>query len=175
MSVDFKRRAFFMTGQTKKVNLDIHLPYLKGTEDFLEKCTQCAKCIEHCPESIIIKGDGGYPTVDFKLGECTYCQKCAEHCPEPLFDLEQEQAWDLKLNISGQCFPERNIVCQTCRDECEPQAIKFNFRQTAIPKPEFDEYLCTQCGACVSSCPANAISILPAQAINDLKSEMSDE
>ncbi|MGJ8679486.1 ferredoxin-type protein NapF [Paraglaciecola sp.] len=175
MAVDFKRRAFFMTGQTKKVNSDIHLPYLKSADHFLNNCTQCEKCIEHCPESVINKGDGGYPTVDFRLGECTYCQKCAEHCPESLFDTAQKQAWELKLTINNQCFPERNIVCQTCRDECEPQAIKFNFRQSTIPKPEFDEALCTQCGACVSACPANAISLNKVQISDKHISDQADE
>ena len=160
MSIDLQRRAFFKTGQVKQSNTDIHLPWLKNTEHFLDRCTQCQTCINHCPESIIEKGQGGYPTVNFNLGECTYCQECANHCPEDLFDLEQPAAWALSLNINDQCFTERGIVCQSCRDVCEPQAIAFKYTHSSIPKPVVDESLCTQCGACVSSCPANAISLL---------------
>lgn len=87
MSIDIQRRAFFINGQPPKTNSDIRLPWLKSAELFLDKCTQCKACIEHCPESIIEKGEGGYPTVNFALGECTYCQVCAQECPVYLFDL----------------------------------------------------------------------------------------
>jgi ferredoxin-type protein NapF len=163
MSVDLQRRAFFMTGKVKDVNSDIHLPWLKSAEHFLDKCTQCQACLEHCPETIIEKGQGGYPTVNFTLGECTYCQACANHCPENLFDLDQSSPWLLKHNISDKCFTEHGIVCQSCRDVCEPQAISFKYVHAAIPKPELDTSLCNSCGACVSSCPANAISLKPDQ------------
>lgn len=171
MSVNFQRRAFFMTGQVKKVNSDIHLPWLKSAELFLDKCTQCQACLEHCPESIIEKGQGGYPTVNFALGECTYCQACTQHCPEDLFDVEQPEAWNLTLTINNSCFTERGIVCQSCRDACEPQAIQFKYTLSSIPKPELDSSLCTSCGACVSSCPANAISLLPVQEAEILTTE----
>jgi len=161
MSINQQRRAFFTTGQVKKINTDLHLPWLKNTESFLDKCTQCQACLDNCPESIIVKGQGGFPTVNFKLGECTYCQDCTEHCPEDLFDVEQEHPWSLDLTINENCFPERGIVCQSCRDACEPQAIKFKYSASSIPKPELDTTLCIDCGACVSSCPANAISIVP--------------
>jgi ferredoxin-type protein NapF len=163
MATDFQRRAFFMTGQTKKVNSDLHLPWLKSAENFLDKCTQCEACIKSCPESIIEKGDGGFPTVNFKRGECTYCQACAKSCPESLFDIEQPEAWNLDLAINNTCFTERNIVCQSCRDACEAGAISFSYAQSSIPKPKVDASLCTSCGACVSSCPANAISLLPSE------------
>lgn len=159
MSVNLKRRAFFMTGRTQSVNKDVHLPWLKSEALFFDKCTQCQKCLEHCPEFVIEKGQGGYPTVNFSAGECTYCQACVNHCPEELFDLTQDSPWDLTLNINSNCFTERNIVCQSCRDVCESEAIKFDFFSASIPKPELDESLCTQCGACVSSCPAHAISL----------------
>jgi ferredoxin-type protein NapF len=160
MSVDLQRRAFFMTGQVKELSSDIHLPYLKDIEHFLDKCTQCQACLEHCPESIIEKGQGGYPTVNFNLGECTYCQDCAKHCPENLFDVNQKEAWSLDLAINNSCFAERGIVCQSCRDACEPQAITFQYARFSIPKPEINESSCTSCGACVTSCPADAITVL---------------
>lgn len=174
MSVDLQRRAFFMTGKVKDINSDIHLPWLKNAEHFLDKCTQCQACIEHCPESIIEKGQGGYPTVNFNLGECTYCQACADHCPEDLFDLEQPEAWSLALHINENCFTERGIVCQSCRDVCEPQAISFKYALSSVPKPELNLAACTSCGACVSSCPANAVSLLPNQDGLDDKEQINE-
>jgi len=159
MKIDKQRRAFFMTGQVTKVNSDVHLPWLKNAEDFLDKCTQCEACMQRCPEEIIKKGEGGYPTVDFSLGECTFCRACTEHCPEDLFDTEQSVAWPLDLKVTDSCFTEKGIVCQSCRDACEPQAISFYYEAGEIPKPEINLSSCTSCGACVSSCPANAISL----------------
>ena len=159
MSVDYQRRAFFMTGRPKRVNADVHLPWLKSAEDFLEKCTQCGECLKHCPENIIEKGDGGYPTVNFKLGECTYCQSCAKQCPENLFDIEMNKPWDLALTINNSCLPKKGIVCQSCRDVCEPQAMNFSYKDATVPTPQVDASLCTSCGACISSCPVGAISL----------------
>lgn len=161
MTINLRRRALFTIGQVKEVNTNIHLPWLKSTESFLNKCTQCQSCMENCPESIIEKGQGGYPTVNFFLGECTYCQECTKHCPEDLFDVEKEEAWSLNLIINDACFTEKGIVCQSCRDICELQAITFTYEFSSIPKPKVNTLLCTDCGACVSSCPANAISLVP--------------
>jgi ferredoxin-type protein NapF len=160
MTIDRQRRAFLTIGQVKENNTDINLPWLKSKEHFLDKCTQCQVCIESCPESIIEKGQGGYPTVNFSLGECTYCNECSTQCPEELFDTKQEQPWALKLIINDSCFPRRGIVCQSCRDACEPQAITFKYGISSIPNPELDVSQCIDCGACVSSCPANAISLI---------------
>lgn len=161
MGVDLQRRAFFRSGSVKKISKDVHLPWRKSDEHFLEACTQCGKCVDACPEAIIGKGDGGYPTVDFDKGECTYCKACVEACPEPLFDLNKTTVWELNIAIEASCFAKRDIVCQSCSDACEPQAIKFDFRRERIPKPDISLADCTLCGACVSSCPANAIAITP--------------
>ena len=157
MGVDLQRRAFFTAKQAKEINSDVHLPWLQSTGHFLDNCSQCQACIKHCPESIIVPGQGGYPTVNFNLGECTYCQACTSHCPEDLFDLDQSTAWSLRLTIKDSCLTERGVVCQSCRDACEPRAITFKYMPASIPKPLINELLCTRCGACVSSCPVNAL------------------
>jgi ferredoxin-type protein NapF len=159
MSIDYQKRAFFMTGRSATVNKDVHLPWLKSAEEFLDKCTQCGECVQRCPEGIIDKGEGGYPSVNFKHGECTYCQKCTEQCPEDLFDTTQSTPWQLSIAINQNCLTEKNIVCQSCRDVCEHHAITFEYQLGSVPKPRIDDALCTRCGACVSSCPTGAINL----------------
>ena len=161
MTIDLARRGFFRIGKGEK-RLDksaFKLPWLKSVDHFLNKCTQCGACAEHCPEQIITKGSGGYPTVDFSLGECTFCQQCTQHCPEQLFDTEQAQPWQLIPVLQDNCFAQQNIMCQSCADVCDSQAIHFQYLDSSIPKPVLDSDACTGCGACVSSCPAKAIDV----------------
>lgn len=147
------------------------LPWVLSHDIFIDKCTQCAKCIDSCETNIITKDKKGYPQIDFVHDECTFCEKCIDVCAEPLF-IEKEQrseqpAWPGSINIAPSCFALNNIHCQSCRDACEPQAIKFSYMQdsnsdnpiSSIPRPTLTESDCTQCGACISSCPQNAISL----------------
>ena len=82
------------------------------------------------------------------------------NCPESLFDTEQEQPWLLDLDISKDCFAKRDIVCQSCGDVCDTQAISFVYETTAIAKPIINKDACTACGACVGACPAKAITVV---------------
>ena len=155
------RRNFLRRAVGKPPQQETVLPWLIDAESLTDKCTQCAKCLDACPEDIIVKGSGGFPTVDFKQGECTFCAKCADVCPEALFDTTQAQPWLLAPAISDECFPKHSIVCQSCRDACEYSAIKFDFLSHSIPAPQVDTDKCSGCGACVSTCPKNAISLAP--------------
>ena len=161
MSVDLARRSFlrFAKGQKQVDYSSFKLPWLKSVEQFIDQCTQCGACTEQCPENIISQGSGGYPTVDFTRGECTFCQACTQRCPEQLFDTQQAQPWQLQPEITAQCFAEQKILCQSCGDVCDSQAIRFQYLNSSIPQPIVDIDACNGCGACVSSCPAKAINV----------------
>ncbi|MGI9222330.1 MAG: 4Fe-4S dicluster domain-containing protein [Woeseiaceae bacterium] len=64
-----------------------------------------------------------------------------------------------RLELSDQCLTYRNIVCQTCRDTCEPNAIRFPPRLGQSARPSIDAQRCTGCGDCVNACPASALSL----------------
>lgn len=126
---------------------------------FTDACTRCGACIEACPEGLIVQGDGGYPEIDFKLGECTFCGACADACPEGAFDRAGEP-WDLVASVVGRaCLSERGIVCRSCRDACPASAIAFTLRPGGSASPGIDRDACTGCGACLSACPADAVSM----------------
>lgn len=167
MSIDRSRRAFFTRLTASTQSEDVGLPWLTSRAEFIDKCSQCGHCLEACPEKIITKGEGGFPTVNFSLGECTYCQSCTTDCPESLFDTTQPSPWELSLTINDQCFTKRHVVCQSCKDACDAQAITFDFRAKRIPEPQVNIDACTQCGACASICPANAISLTNAHRKTD--------
>ena len=155
MRFDGEKRSLFK--RKEKVATENLLPWVIDAEQFLEKCTQCADCISVCPENILIKGDGGFPNIDFDLGECDFCGKCAEVCKEPIFTAITESPWQKKAIINQTCLANESIYCRSCAESCEAQALTFRIGISAVPK--IDNDLCTGCGACVAPCPTKSIQI----------------
>lgn len=159
------RRRLFQT----KSALQPRLPWVQSEEVFVDKCTQCASCIDICETKIINKDPQGYPYIDFSRGECTFCNQCIESCEVELFipteSREQTTPWQGNFTINEKCLATNNIYCQSCRDVCETQAIQFSYinkatqKMNTIPTPELNLTDCSQCGACVEVCPQNAISL----------------
>ncbi|NRA82732.1 MAG: ferredoxin-type protein NapF [Gammaproteobacteria bacterium] len=139
----------------------IRLPWSIGEQHFIDHCTRCNECVSACPENIIVKGNGGFPELNFNLGECTFCQECLDSCNEPLFsDPSETKAWLYKAVIDDSCLAKNNVHCQTCQDNCEPYAIAFPPRIGGAPQPKIDLFDCNGCGGCVKSCPSNSIKII---------------
>lgn len=148
----------------------LRLPWAVSEDNFINGCTQCQSCIEACETNIIVRDGAGFPKVDLSRGECTFCQKCIQACQEPLFTIAQytntqqktnARPWPITININEKCLAKNNIYCQSCRDECEAQAINFSYHvngmPSKIPQPSINNDDCSQCGACISTCPQNAI------------------
>lgn len=155
MAFDIKKRSLFRPSQ--KVTFENLLPWVSDAQAFVEECTQCGDCLTICPEKIIVKGDGGFPQIDFKEGECDFCGKCAEICKAPIFTPVTEQPWQKKAVINQHCLANQSIYCRSCAESCEAQALTFQIGISAVPK--IDNKLCTGCGACVSPCPVNAVAV----------------
>jgi ferredoxin-type protein NapF len=159
-----KRRLFRGSVKTKQV---MRLPWIISEEHFIQGCDQCQRCLNACDSNIIVQDELGFPKVDFNQGECTFCDKCIEVCPQPLFsssftnnnaESHETKPWPVTITISDTCLAKNNIYCQSCRDECEINVIKFKYLDSSIPKPKIVEQDCSQCGACLSSCPQEAIT-----------------
>ncbi|MFT6985943.1 MAG: ferredoxin-type protein NapF [Psychromonas sp.] len=155
MQFDASKRSFFKVKKT--IATDHLLPWIKDTQNFLNNCSQCGDCISACPEQIVIKGDGGYPNINFDLGECTFCGKCATSCKEKIFVETSESPWDKKAFINNQCLAFANVYCRSCAESCDSEALTFQLGLSAIPQINTD--LCSGCGACVAPCPQQAIAI----------------
>ena len=159
--MDLQRRNF-LRGKVGATKQPIHLPWLMDSSQFTELCTQCEKCIDACEENIIVKGDGGFPEINFTLGECTFCQACANVCPEPLFNINNNQApWNYHAAVNDKCLTYNDVSCQSCQDSCEPRAIRFQYSVGKPPTPEINHDACTGCGACIAICPSQAVEIKP--------------
>lgn len=156
--VDLSRRAFFRGRPRPRI--EKRPPWALTESEFIDHCTRCNDCIKACPTHILVVGDGGYPTVDFREGECTFCGDCVTACqPKALLRTEGQPAWPYKAVIGEDCLPRQGVECRVCGDFCDARAIRFPPRQGGSPLPEVDTEKCTGCGACVAPCPTVAVTI----------------
>ncbi len=157
------RRAFLRGRATPGYNgqereARFYLPWATS-HSILSACERCGECADACPEQIIIRGDGGFPTVSFAEGECTFCGDCATVCKAGVFTPDQAFPWFLKAEIGDHCFTQKGIECRSCQDHCDARAIRFHYARGAIAEPVISQDICTGCGACVAVCPADCITV----------------
>lgn len=160
--IDHSKRGVFRRFSTKKRGSSLtqqRLPWVNNEVDFVSQCTRCEKCITACEEQIIVKGDGGFPIVDFTKGECTFCEACATQCPEHLFDLTTTPAFAHQISINKECLAKQSVECRSCSDMCETQAIRFQLVLGSVAQPQINFDACNGCGGCVAACPTSAISM----------------
>lgn len=115
------------------------------------------------------RGAGGFPKVDFTLGECTFCGECTSECDAGLFERVRDPenpGWTHRAVVSERCLTNVGVMCRSCEDACEPAAIRFRLAAGKVPAPVIEDQACTGCGACIRRCPETAISMTPLEAIN---------
>lgn len=154
-------RRNFLRGKVSVHTAELRPPWALAEADFTAACTRCGDCARACPTRIIKQGDGGYPTVDFSLGECTFCADCVTACaPKALIREDAATpAWAIRAVIGESCLAHRQIECRICGEQCDAGAIRFRPQLGGISRPEIDSTQCTGCGACVSPCPTKAIQV----------------
>jgi len=159
-------RADFLRGGFTSSTQPIRPPWAVSENIFIDICQRSNDCIQACPENIIVKSNGGFPSIDFNLGECTFCKRCLENCPTGALALPYDSSetipspWHLNVEISTTCLSSKKIECQICIDQCEPEALQMKPAIGGPVAPTINQNLCTGCGACVRPCPVNAIKIV---------------
>jgi ferredoxin-type protein NapF len=154
-------RRQFLRGNFRKNAESIRPPWSLAEGDFINACSRCNECVDKCPENIIVKGDGGYPVINFELGGCTFCQKCVAACDDGALTIDNtdQLPWNITADISSECISLQGVMCRSCSDSCEEEAISFRHQVGGISQPEIESKSCTGCGYCVVTCPVQAIKI----------------
>lgn len=157
-SVNLSRRGFFRARTSARHFL--RPPWAQPGAGFLAACTRCNACVDVCPTKIVVRGDGGFPEIDFLRGECSFCRECLGACaPQALRDQTDGRAWHNVAVIAETCLAWDNVVCRSCGDICEAGAIRFHPQVGQAARPAVDLSICTGCGACVAPCPNRAVRI----------------
>jgi ferredoxin-type protein NapF len=134
-------------------------PWALAEAAFLAACTRCGACVPACPQQILSLVRG-YPEIDFSRAECTFCGKCRDACvPKALRQTANTPPWQLRATVTNKCMAYRDVVCRSCGDACGEAAIRFSPRLGGAALPEILNERCTGCGACVSTCPAGAVTM----------------
>ena len=178
--IDLGRRSLFKGKYTPAASMLLP-PWSVDQTSFVELCTRCGDCVTECPENILMPGSGGFPTTNFKHNECTFCGDCVSACPTGALSKTtdtnrtighndnqdhntKELPWHQAPVISDQCLTRQGVVCRSCGDACEPEAIVFNWGDSAsgargVATPSVNNDLCSGCGACISICPSDALTM----------------
>lgn len=106
-----------------------------------------------------MRGDGGFPDIDFNRGGCTFCGACSRACRYDAINGTDSPAWSIKATIGPACLEEKGITCRACGEACEARAIRFFLRVGGGAELRLDEQTCTGCGNCVAVCPVNTVTV----------------
>jgi ferredoxin-type protein NapF len=161
LTVTVDRRQF-LRGRLRPGTLPLRPPWALAEADFTAACTRCDQCLLQCAEGILVRGSGGFPELDFSRGACSFCGACLANCEPGALAARQpsaRNAWRQTAEIGPGCLSARGIVCRACGDACEPRAIGFRLVVGGKATPELQLARCTGCGACLSVCPVQAVSI----------------
>jgi ferredoxin-type protein NapF len=113
--------------------------------------------VRACPPAIVVRGDGGFPVIDFGRGGCTFCGACVDACAHGALRHDGRPALRLVVSIDAACLARRGVSCRTCGDACDASAIRFQLRPGGCAQPGVEHSLCTGCGSCIATCPVTAI------------------
>ena len=152
----------------------IQPPWSSNSKTFKSLCDGCGDCISACENSILILNKNSYPQVDFSRGSCNFCGACAESCPQEALKYEPSlPPWNIHAYIDAECLINNNVICSTCVEQCDKEAITIPRIIDNKILPHVLTDLCDGCGACFKACPVNAIEIRQKESRATLTSEES--
>lgn len=179
--IDKSRRQLLsgkLSGLPSSPSGPIFRPPWTSELSIINACTGCGDCTVACPDDLISLDGKGHPIMNFSHSGCDYCSECADSCKHGVFlsneKRDSNNAWQQQAHINQDCLNYKNIICHSCQDVCEPEAISFSrviphteipnsehapLSILRVPQPVISTDLCDGCGFCLSICPIRAIEL----------------
>lgn len=152
------RRRFFLRAQPAPRAAQ-RPPGALAEPAFVDACTRCGDCAKACPTRVIVPGDGGFPTLEFRRNGCELCGECQRSCRTgALSGSLAFPGWQAVLQPAA-CLASRGVECRLCGDACEPRALRFSPGPRGVGLPRVEAERCSACGHCVGVCPTQALSV----------------
>lgn len=159
--MDLARRNVLKGRIRTPARVPLRPPWAQPEPTFLETCSRCNACLDACAEKIVMRGEGGFPAIDFSHRECTFCYACARACPSGALGTPGTgPPWKYVARISTACLSAQGVYCRSCGEVCEVDAIRFTLALGSVPRPRVNTQDCSGCGACVGVCPAGAVEVI---------------
>lgn len=135
-------------------------PWSRPEAEFTARCSRCDDCVKACPQTVLKRGDGGFPQIDFSHNGCSLCGDCARACPTGAIDPKAVTvAFAWRVQVAETCLARHGVECRVCGDACDARALRFVPALGGIAQLQIDSTACTGCGDCVGVCPVNAITL----------------
>lgn len=150
-------------------------PGVRSRREFLDRCTSCGLCIDHCPQGVLKASLEEYgllralhPVKDYDLSWCVYdCTRCSDLCPtgalHPLTVSEKHRSRVGLASVERSLCISYNdgVSCGACSRRCPADAISMTApTQTNGPLSVVDTSRCIGCGACQYVCPSRPKAIV---------------
>lgn len=154
-------RAQLLRGDLSGKQGVLRPPWALAEVEFVESCTGCGECVTACPDNLIKVGRGKLPEMEFSLGGCDFCEACLQVCEPQALKQGDAQAvpWQIKASIQPNCLLLNAVVCRSCGEVCDQQAIRFKLETGGVARPLLDADTCNGCGACFAVCPVKAVNL----------------
>lgn len=157
-----QQRRQFLRGDWSGKRLAVRPPWAVAEAQFTERCSRCDACRTACPERLIVSASGGFPAVDFSRGGCDLCGACARACTSKALVADAPgtpRPWRHRVVVLDNCLALHGVVCRTCGDFCDADAIRFQRQLGGCAQPLVSAAACTGCGSCLAPCPVQALAL----------------
>ena len=135
-----------------------------------DKCSMCGSCHRACLHGAVDWQKKQKAVID--QGKCTGCGACLVACPEKYLAIKVDNAPDLEKSVGAAVYarsellkkqfggpePKDCIRCGLCAITCE-KVMNIGALKMVEEGIEAGVDICQVCGACVSICPVDFLSI----------------